>query len=122
MADQRNKPSWTGSGNLIRNIAGAGSVDDTRDITRDAEGDIDADDTPDAADDSTIDSIVTSYTGKRKKKPRYIDTHVRKTYYFKPDHHRRLVRMSKEHDTSISEILEDALTVFFAYIDAQKRG
>lgn len=114
--DQKNKPSWAGTGNLIRSIAGVETGEDDSDIT----SDVDSDATTDSDDKAA--SLIQAYVSGEKKAPTYAETHVRKTYYFKPEHHRRLVRMSKQYNRSVSSILEDALTLFFVTLDEQKRG
>lgn len=96
------KESWVGSGGLIQDLAG---------VIPSAPSDVTGDDEKDA------DSIIATYKTGEAKAPRFTDTHIRKTYHFKREHHRRLVRMSKELNKSISAILGDALIVFFDFLD-----
>lgn len=100
----KKKGAWSGSGNLVQTLAGV-----TDDVSRDI--------TSDTTNDGSPDSIIDAYKTGEAKTKRYADTHIRKTYYYKPEHHRRLIRLKNSTNKSVSAILEDALTVFFDHLD-----
>lgn len=64
--------------------------------------------------------LSTYITGRSSQ--RYVDSHVRKTYYLRPHLYKRLTRLSERMNVPMSEIVNDALTLFFAHLDEATKG
>lgn len=133
MADSKRRIAWAGghlASSRAQDVAPDGDITDTTGAT--------ANSAPDAAHSVTNNAVsagatsgapavaptvsadgppdISNYITIRRSE-RYVDVHVRKTYYIRPELYDRLTRLSKELNIPMSEVVNDALALFFHELD-----
>lgn len=70
---------------------------------------------------STINDIKIDILKKVSKRSKYIDTHIRKTYYFDKKLFRKMEKLSKKYNIDNSYIINQALKLLFETLKENNR-